>query len=313
MRKRNIIIGAVLVALALAVAGFCIIEFLFPKVGVCLSGAGVNAGQELGQALRSELVRSGCTVLNRNAGNHREKQLDQVKELLSKDVDILVLQPVAEDMLAEILPLAGKTPVIVVGTEPENLGNAYFIGCDKDQQARAQAQLVEQMFAKTDINGDRTVKYLLLIGPEEDADTARYVQNVEEVLSSASALLLQKVATERTEAAGKAACKQALSKYGRDMELIFCGDSALTMGAVEAVRDSGRTPGRDVILFGIGSLDSCKELIRTGALTAAAVEDIATIRDRIIQTVKTIRNGGEVSQRTSVEHIILTIDNIDKY
>ena len=312
MRKRIIIYVAV-AAFALAVAGFCIIEFLFPKVGVCLSGAGVNAGQELGQALRSELVRSGCTVLNRNAGNHREKQLDQVKELLSKDVDILVLQPVAEDMLAEILPLAGKTPVIVVGTEPENLGNAYFVGCDKDQQARAQAQLVEQMFAKTDINGDRTVRYLLLTGPEEDADAARYVQNVEEVLSSASALLLQKVATERTEAAGKAACKQALSKYGRDMELIFCGDSALTMGAVEAVRDSGRTPGRDVILFGIGSLDSCKELIRTGALTAAAVEDIATIRDRIIQTVKTIRNGGEVSQRTYVEHIILTIDNIDKY
>lgn len=312
MRKRIIIYVAV-AAFALALAGYLIIGVFTPKVGICLSGAGVNAGQELGQALRSELVRSGCTVLNRNAGNHREKQLDQVKELLSKDVDILVLQPVAEDMLAEILLLAGKTPVIVVGTEPENLGNAYFIGCDKDQQARAQAQLVEQMFAKTDINGDRTVKYLLLTGPEEDADAARYVQNVEEVLSSASALLLQKVATERTEAAGKAACKQALSKYGRDMELIFCGDSALTMGAVEAVRDSGRTPGRDVILFGIGSLDSCKELIRTGALTAAAVEDIATIRDRIIQTVKTIRNGGEVSQRTYVEHIILTIDNIDKY
>ena len=312
MRKRIIIYVAV-AAFALALAGYLIIGVFAPKVGICLSGAGETAGQELGIALRNEFIHAGFAALNRNAGGDGAAQVQQVKDLLKKGVTALVLQPASEKALTEILSLAADTPVIVVGAEPENLGNAYFVGCDKDQQARAQAQLVEQMFAKTDINGDRTVKYLLLTGPEEDADAARYVQNVEEVLSSASALLLQKVATERTEAAGKAACKQALSKYGRDMELIFCGDSALTMGAVEAVRDSGRTPGRDVILFGIGSLDSCKELIRTGALTAAAVEDIATIRDRIIQTVKTIRNGGEVSQRTYVEHIILTIDNIDKY
>ena len=312
MRKRIIIYVAV-AAFALALAGYLIIGVFTPKVGICLSGAGETAGQELGIALRNEFIHAGFAALNRNAGGDGAAQVQQVKDLLKKGVTALVLQPASEKALTEILSLAADTPVIVVGAEPENLGNAYFVGCDKDQQARAQAQLVEQMFAKTDINGDRTVKYLLLTGPEEDADAARYVQNVEEVLSSASALLLQKVATERTEAAGKAACKQALSKYGRDMELIFCGDSALTMGAVEAVRDSGRTPGRDVILFGIGSLDSCKELIRTGALTAAAVEDIATIRDRIIQTVKTIRNGGEVSQRTYVEHIILTIDNIDKY
>jgi methyl-galactoside transport system substrate-binding protein len=313
MRKRNIIIGAVLVALALAVAGFCIIEFLFPKVGVCLSGAGVNAGQELGQALRSELVRSGCTVLNRNAGNHREKQLDQVKELLSKDVDILVLQPVAEDMLAEILPLAGKTPVIVVGTEPENLGNAYFIGCDKDQQARAQAELVGQMFAKTDINGDRTVKYMLLTGPEEEPETVRYVQNVEDVLTSISASALQKAAVERTTDAGKNACKQAISKYGRDLELIFCGDSALTAGAVEAVKSSGRTPGRDVVIFGVGSLEGCKEQVRTGALTVAVVEDVAAIRDRIVQTVKGLAGGKSVEQRAYISHTVLTIENVDKY
>ena len=312
MRKRIIIYVAV-AAFALALAGYLIIGVFTPKVGICLSGAGETAGQELGIALRNEFLHAGFAALNRNAGGDGAAQVQQVKDLLKKGVTALVLQPASEKALTEILSLAADTPVIVVGAEPENLGNAYFVGCDKDQQARAQAQLVEQMFAKTDINGDRTVRYLLLTGPEEDADAARYVQNVEEVLSSASALLLQKVATERTEAAGKAACKQALSKYGRDMELIFCGDSALTMGAVEAVRDSGRTPGRDVILFGIGSLDSCKELIRTGALTAAAVEDIATIRDRIIQTVKTIRNGGEVSQRTYVEHIILTIDNIDKY
>lgn len=313
MRKRNIIIGVVLVALALTVAGFCIIEFLFPKVGVCLSGAGVNAGQELGQALRSELVRSGCTVLNRNAGNHREKQLDQVKELLSKDVDVLVLQPVAEDALAEILPLAGNTPVIVVGTEPEDLGKAYFVGCDKDQQAQAQAELVKQMFAKADINSDRTVKYMLLTGPEEDPETVRYVQNVEEVLTSASVSKLQETAVERTVEAGKNACKQALSKYGRDMELIFCGDSALTAGAVEAVKSSGRTPGRDVVIFGVGSLEGCREQVRTGALTVAVVEDISTIRDRIVQTVKGLAGGKDVQQRAYVPHIVLTIENIDDY
>ena len=228
-------------------------------------------------------------------------------------MDALVLQPVAEDVLTEILPLAVETPVIVVGTEPENLGNAYFIGCDKDQQAWAQAELIGQMFAKTDINGDRTVKYMLLTGPEEDPETMRYVQNVEEVLASFAASALQKTAVERTEEAGKNACKQAISKYGRDLELIFCGDGTLTVGAVEAVKSSGRTPGRDVIIFGVGSLEGCRELVRTGALTAAVVEDMAAIRDRIVQTVKCLTGGKETPQKTYVEHIVLTIENIDEY
>ncbi|MBE6944093.1 MAG: hypothetical protein E7453_07555 [Ruminococcaceae bacterium] len=312
MRKR-IIIGIVLAALALAAAGYFIFGLFIPKVGLCLSGVGGNSGQELGNALRDKLTLSGFSVLKRSSGNDRAGQLRQVKELLEKDIDMLVLQPVTEDILTEILSLTAGIPVVVVGTEPENLGDAYFVGCDKDQQARAQAQLVGQMFTKTDINGDRTVKYLLLTGPEEEPDTVRYVQNVEQVLASSAAAALQKVAVARTVEAGKTACKQALSKYGRDMELIFCGDSALTMGAVEAVKSSGRTPGRDVILFGVGSLDSCKELVRTGALTAAAVEDIAAIRDKIVQTLKAIKRGEEAPRRTYVEHIILTIDNIEQY
>lgn len=311
--RRRMIICVALVALVLVLAGYFTKGILSPKVGVCLSGTGNTTGQELGKALRDKLTLSGFTVVSRNSGNNREKQIQYVKELLEKDVDALVLQPVAEDVLTEILPLAVETPVIVVGTEPENLGNAYFIGCDKDQQAWAQAELIGQMFAKTDINGDRTVKYMLLTGPEEDPETMRYVQNVEEVLASFAASALQKTAVERTEEAGKNACKQAISKYGRDLELIFCGDGTLTVGAVEAVKSSGRTPGRDVIIFGVGSLEGCRELVRTGALTAAVVEDMAAIRDRIVQTVKCLTGGKETPQKTYVEHIVLTIENIDEY
>ena len=311
--RRRMIICVALVALVLALAGYFTKGILSPKVGVCLSGMGNTTAQELGKALRDKLTLSGFTVHSRNSENNREKQVQQIKELLEKGVDALVLQPVAEDVLAEILPLAVETPVIVVGAEPENLGDAYFIGCDKDQQARAQVQLTEQMFAKTDINGDRTVKYMLLVGPEEDPETVRYVQNVEEGLAAIAASALQKAAVERTEEAGKTACKQAISKYGRDLELIFCGDGALTVGAVEAVRSSGRTPGRDVIIFGVGSLEGCRGLVRTGALTAAVVEDVAAIRDRIVLTVKSLTGGKEVPQKTYVEHIVLTIENVDNH
>ena len=311
--QRRMIICVALVALVLALAGYFTKGILSPKVGVCLSGAGGNAGQELGKALRDELTLSGFVVVSCNGENDRAKQVQQVKELLEKGVAALVLQPVSEDVLTEILPLAVETPVIVVGAEPENLGNAYFIGCDKDQQAVAQAQLVQQMFAKTDINGDRAVKYMLLTGPEEDPETARYLQNVEEVLSASATSALQKTAVERTQEAGKTACKQAISKYGRDLELIFCGDSALTVGAVEAVKSSGRTPGRDVVIFGVGSLEGCRELVRTGALTAAVVENIAAIRDKIVTTVKILTAGGDAPQVTYVEHITLTIENIDEH
>lgn len=310
--RRKMIIGAVLVAVILVLAGYFTKGILAPRVGICISGADAEADKQMETALRGDLVLSGFTVLSRNSENDQEKQTLQVKELLENDVDVLVVQPVDPTDVSEILLLARDVPVVFIGEEPENLGNAIFVGCDRTQPGRMQAKLVDQMFAKADINGDRRVCYMLLTGPTEQIAVQQYLETAKEGLENSAAILLEEYSCQGTSVSASEICKQVFSQYGRDVELILCSSGEIALGAVAAVRENGRTPGRDVVIFGVGTADSCREAVRTGALTGMIIEDTEMIYEKILQTVKLLSNNGEVNQKNYISYKVLTAENVDE-
>ena len=148
--RRKLLICGILMLLIMAFAGYFTKGLLAPKVGLCLSGA----DSTLEKGLRDKLVLAGYNVVSRSGENSQEKQNQQVNTLLQKDVDILVIQPVNPDAVAEILQMAVETPVVFIGSEPADLGNAYYVGCDISQEGIMQAQLLDTFFSKADINGD---------------------------------------------------------------------------------------------------------------------------------------------------------------
>ena len=304
--RRKLLICGVLVVLIMGLAGYFTKGILTPKVGLCLSGS----DSKIEKDLRNKLVRAGYTVLSRNGENNQEQQNQQVSALLQKDVDVLVIQPVDATAVAQILQMAVETPVVFIGHKPADLGNAYYVGCDILQEGEVQTQLLDTFFAKADINGDKKVEYMILSGPAEDPMSSLYAENVTAAMAKYSTEKLQEVFCDGTSAAAKTLSRQAFSKYGRDLELILCSDDALALGAISAVKDGGRTPGRDVIIFCVGTEDSLKESIRTGALTAAVVEDTEAVYARIVQVVDHLDKGETVSQINYVRYKILTIENV---
>lgn len=306
--RRKLLICVVLVVLIMGLAGYFTKGILAPKVGLCLS----SADSALEKSLRDELVLAGFTVLTRNGENSQEKQNQQVEALLQKDVDILLIQAVDATAVAQIVQMAVETPVVFIGHEPVLLGNAYYVGCDVAQEGRVQAQLLDSLFAKADINGDRKVEYMVLSGPEKDPQSQLYVQNVTDTMAKYATERLQAVFCDGTSGAAKTLCRQAFSKYGRDLELILCSEDALASGAIAAVKDGGRTPGRDVVIFGVGTEAKLKEFVKTGALTAAILEDTDAVYARIIQVVGDLVKGKPVSQKNYVRYKVMTIENVGK-
>lgn len=301
--RRKVLIGVILVILLMGVAGYFTKGLLTPKIGLCLNGAD--------SALYNELTLAGYTVLSRNCENNQETQNRQVEELLQEKVDVLVVQSVGADAASQILQIAVETPVIFIGTEPTELGNAYYVGCDASQQGVAQAQMLQSFFGKADINGDRLVDYMVISGPENVPQSQVYLQSVATAMAEKSAIRLEEAYCDPDADTAKKLCRQAFSKYGRDLELILCNSESVALGAANAVRDSGRVPGRDVIIFAIGKETQLKEMVRTGVLTAAAVEDTNAIFGRIVRLVDELTKNKTVEQKQYINYKIWTIDNVN--
>lgn len=301
--RRKVLIGVILVILLMGVAGYFTKGLLTPKIGLCLNGAD--------SALYNELTLAGYTVLSRNCENNQETQNQQVEELLQEKVDVLVVQSVDADAASQILQIAVETPVIFIGTEPTELGNAYYVGCDASQQGVVQAQMLQSFFGKADINGDRLVDYMVISGPENVPQSQVYLQSVATAMAEKSAIRLEEAYCDPDADTAKKLCRQAFSKYGRDLELILCNSESVALGAANAVRDSGRVPGRDVIIFAVGKETQLKEMVRTGVLTAAAVEDTNAIFGRIVRLVDELTKDKTVEQKQYISYKIWTIDNVN--
>ena len=295
-----IIVALVLSVLIMGIGGYMLIDLVTPKVGLCLA----NADSEMEAMLRDGLKLAGYTVLMENGGENQEQQVEKLRQ---KGVKLLIVQPTDPANTSVILEMAAGTPVLFVETEPENLGEGYFVGWDGQKLGYMQAALLERYFTKTDVIGDRYVDYMLLSASNNEG----YFRAVEETASTYKTVKLEEASCDGSADGAKVICKQAFSKYGRDLELIICDSSALALGAIEAIRDNGRTPGWDVIVIGAGAEAECKEAVRTGAMIAALVEDPAALCQQVIATVKKLLGGKEIAQIYYVDYKLLTHENVN--
>ncbi len=44
--------------------------------------------------------------------------------------------------------------------------------------------------------------------------------------------------------------EEALDEFGNDIEVVFCNNDAMALGALEAIREADRTVGEDIYLTG---------------------------------------------------------------
>ena len=50
-----------------------------------------------------------------------------------------------------------------------------------------------------------------------------------------------------------------LSQYGDDVEVVFCNNDAMALGALQAIEAAGRTVGEDIYLVGVDALTEALE------------------------------------------------------
>ena len=289
------------------------------QVGVCFRDCDDPFTAQYRQELEQTLTESGYAVTVMDAGNDQSRQDAQVAELIKKNVDVLILEPVMTSALDTVAERAqkGKVPVIFVNRQPEEaLLNSWeklcYVGCDTAQPGQLQAQLLS---GQGDINGDGCVSYAILAGPEDHLDAILRSDGCQAMLEQMN-MLTQAVAVDHgpfTREEGQRRCAKLLSQYGKDIEVLFCNSDELAFGAMEAIKDGGRTVGEDIFLYGIGGQRQALLLIRSGDLTGTVSVDIPGQVQQVLGAVKTYLMGGTAKKVNYTDHIAIDQTNVEDH
>lgn len=272
-----LLIGVVLGILALCGA------FVPPVVGLCLprQESAWNAYYDL---LEVKLLEKEYTVERCTVNDDQSAQTQQVQALLDKGCRKFVIQSVDGkqcQQLLRILQQAGAS-VVFLNEQPAELAQYpgfSYVGFDPAQAGQLQAQTVLRIAHIADHNRDGELCYAVL-----DTDTTPLRrESCAAALAETDATCLEiQICTPDTESA-RQRCALLLSRYGKDLEVIFCANDVLAMGALEAIEDGGRKVGRDILLIGADATEQSLELLQQGRLTGTLTGDIHTAADHVLQ------------------------------
>ena len=279
------IIALVMALLVVALCGVASAEDA-PKIGITI----YQFADNFMTLYREELVRyltEDCGIPAENitivdGKNDQAEQTNQIDGFIADNVDVMILNLVQSSSAASVIQKADAAgiPVVFINREPsaEDMalnGNFCYVGADARQSGTFQGQIIAETENKGDWNGNGVVDYVMIMGDPENVDAQYRTEFSIKALTDAG-LTVNKLFEQRgdwDQTKGQELAATALSQYGNDVDVIFCNNDAMALGAYQAIVDAGRTVGQDIYLVGVDALDECQQMVNDGTMTGTVLND----------------------------------------
>ena len=319
-QKKWIVLAACVAAVLLA--GILLFLF-FPRsqpvdtdvVGICYRDKVSPENAASRTALENRLRENGLQVIVVDAAGDQSVQLQQIGQLQAQGCDSLLIEPVmtdAAEQLLQTLETAGVPAVLMNRELDQELLTPYtrinYVGTEVAAQGTIQAQMALALPNGGDINGDGVLSYMILQGPENRADATACTQALEAALAASGqeAERVSLVYGDWTLEKGKQLTTQELAAYGKDIEVIFCGNDPMALGAISAIADGGRKIGEDVYLYGMGGTEEARSAVDAGTLSGTVYTDPAAYETAVINAVIAQIKGQTVEKVQIIPYVAVT-------
>ena len=271
---------ALALVMVLSMASFATAEGL--DIGVCIYKFDDNFMTLYRTELENYLTGMGHTVTVVDGKNDQAEQSNQIDAFIADNVDVMILNLGHSSSAASVIQKADAAgiPVVFINREPaaedmELNGNHCYVGADARQSGTMQGIIVLDTESKGDLNGNGQVDYVMIMGDPENVDAQYRTEFSIKALTDAgmkvNKLFEQRGDWEQTKAQELAAT--ALTQFGNDIDVIFCNNDGMALGAYQAILQAGRTVGKDIMLLGVDALAECVEMVQNGQMTGTVLND----------------------------------------
>ena len=271
------------------------------------------------KTLETDTVKYDVTIVD--GKNDMATQTDQIKTFITQGMDVIICNLVqtssAELIIDEVV--AANIPLVLINREPlgDNGDESYagildnanvcYVGADARQSGTYQGEIVLALPDKGDINGDGKVSYVMIQGDPENPDAQYRTQFSIKALTDAGMEveeLANQVGMWATDK-GQEIAATALSQHGDAVEVIFCNNDGMALGAAAAIEAAGRKVGEDIYLLGVDALEECQEMVKNGTMTGTVLNDhIGQSHTAVDVAVKAL-NGEAIDNYYWVDYVMI--------
>lgn len=257
---------------------------------------------------KAEAEKAGVELLVVDAQNDIEKQNADIQSLITKGVDVLLINPVNPSAVAPALKAAESAgiPVITVdrATKEEV---ASYIGRDNEEMGRLAGEKAVELLGGESATG----KIIELQGDAGGTVMQARHDGFHESVEKASGIEIIEGPYSDYIRAKAVSSMQDLLQAHPDVKLVYAHNDDMALGALQVLEQSGKS--EDVKVVGIDGLMEAVKKIEEGTVQGTVINDPISLGTLAIQTAIKVGNGEEVEKIMNADTGLIDESNVTDY
>ncbi len=244
----------------------------------------------------------GVEITIADAGDDVTKQVSDIEDLLSKDISVLIINPVDSDAVAGAVQNAIDQGVKVISVD--RVVNGVEVDCQIASDNVLGAELATQYIVDTLGENIKVAELQGVSGASAAIDRGTGFHNIAD--EKLDVVASQVANFDRTE--GMTVMENIL-QANPDVKAVFAANDEMALGALEAISGAGK----DVLVVGFDATDDALAAIREGRMAATIAQQPELIGYRSVENAVKLIEGEEIPASIPVEVTLVTAENVDTY
>ena len=267
------------------------------QVGFSQVGAESDWRKASTDSIKGEAAkRANIELTFSDAQQKQENQIKAIRNFISKGVDVISFSPVVATGFEDVLKEAKEAGIPVVlfdrAVDVSEPGlYVSLIGSDFVEEGRRAGRWVVE-------NVGENANVAELVGTPGSAPAIDRKKGFEEIIKDYPDIkIIKSQSGDFTRAKGKEVMESFLKSPDADqIQVLFAHNDDMALGAIQAIEEAGKKPGKDIVIISIDGVKTMFEAINEGKANCT-VECNPLIGPQLFEVVEKIHAGEKVPAR----------------
>lgn len=257
-------------------------------------------------AMEEQATAEGATLVIADAKKDTAAELTQVEDLVSQQVDAIIMQPLdgeASQKAANVAIDAG-IPLFILSTEfADGSDVAYesYIGVDDTVAGEMQAEYLNELFPEGG-------KIAFAAGEYGASWTDRRKTGFDNKIND-NFTVVTEFQAKGSRDEGKRNMEDALQAFGPgQLDIVVANNDEMAIGAASAIADAGRASEFKAVV-GVDGTPPAVAAILAGEMTATVRQESAAQGQKAVEVVVAFLSGESIEKRYTLPFTLINSDN----
>lgn len=247
---------------------------------------------------------AGADLLVADAQDDASKQLDQINNFVTQQVDAILVNPVDEAAVVPAVKMANAADIPVIALDRSSSGGdvATLIASNNVQGGKMAGQELVKL-----VGGGDIVQLEGIPGTSAARDRGQGFGSVIDSQSAVRLVASQKADFDRNEGLD---VMQNLYQAHPEIKGVFAQNDEMALGAVKAL---GSKAGNSVAVVGFDGEQEALQAVQSGQMNATVLQHPDEMAKMGVENALKVIDGGSIPSNIPVPVTLVTKDNVSRY